>query len=158
MIDRITTVQDSLKDFIIKMLDLCEGSTDAKVFLYQDDPSMNCPTKTMLPPRIDQALGLNVKSFVLHDYCQQFARDVFYRGTTFNNKTQGSSSSMFRHLLFQTLGFPIVSVCHVLSKVGIGGPLRFCKDFDLRVAVQYYQNHFVQFFGQFSGRFFASLC
>ena len=39
MSDRITAVQDSLRGFVIKMLDLCEGSTDARVFLYQERTS-----------------------------------------------------------------------------------------------------------------------
>ena len=40
MSDRITAVQDSLRDFVIKMLDLCEGCTDARVFLYQVQPHL----------------------------------------------------------------------------------------------------------------------
>ena len=94
----------------------------------------------MLPPRINHALGINLKSFVLHDYSQQFAQDVFYGNTTFKNQTN-KESSMFKHMLLQTLGFPIVSLCHILSKVGIGGPLRLCKDYDLGIPINKLMSH-----------------
>ena len=111
------------------MLDLCEGSAEAKIFLYHDDNlgGTDCEVDTVLPPRINHALPLRFKSFVLHDYCQQFARDVFYGNTSLKNKNKGLAS-LLQQLLCLTLGFPFISICHILLQTGIGGPPRFCRD------------------------------
>ena len=97
----------------------------------------------MLPPRINQALDLNLKSFVLHDFCQQFARDVFNGRTALRSKTNTGST---RHQLLQTLGFPLFSLCHVLKKLGIGGPLRLCHDFDPTIPRNRLGSHAASYF------------
>ena len=99
----------------------------------------------MLPPRINQALDLNLKSFVLHDFCQQFARDVFNgRTALIRNKTNAGSTG--RSTIRQILGIPIFSLCHVLQRVGIGGPLRLCHNFELTIPRNRLVSHAASYF------------
>ena len=97
----------------------------------------------MLPPRINQALDLNLKSFVLHDFCQQFARDVFNGRTAIRSKTNTGST---RHQFLQTLGFPLFSLCHILKRVGLGGPLGLCHNFELAIPRNRLVSHAASYF------------
>ena len=54
--DRIKTIKATLKDFAIKMLELCQGTREAKLLLDQVDDSDDIDiTRTMMPPRINYA-------------------------------------------------------------------------------------------------------
>ena len=120
---KIDDITISLKEFAVKVLDLCQGTSEARLFLAQvDDPEDRSITDTMLPPRINHALQLRFKDFVLHDYCQQFARDVFFGKKSFslkNNRKSYMCSPRFQESLFLIFLMPLASISHSLSKFGI---------------------------------------
>ena len=123
MRDKINEITTSLKEFAVNVLDLCQGTSEAKIFLAQvDDLEDRSITGTKLPPRINHALQLRFKKFVLHDYCQQFARDVFFGKKSFslkNNRKSYICSPRFQESLFLILLMPLASISHSLSKFGI---------------------------------------
>ena len=127
---RFKTINASLKEFAIKMLELCQGTREAKLFLNQvDDPDDIDITRTMLPPRINFALKLHFKNFVLHDYCQQFANDVFYGKNMYSINNSGFLFH-FKRGLMSILLLPLASLCHSFSKFGA------CCPWDLEKSLQ----------------------
>ena len=123
LINKIEEISDLLKNFVIRMLDLCESSEEIRVFLNKDDNLGSISLKgTMRLPRINQAMQLNFKEFVNHDYCQQMARANFYQMTSFKNRKDGSLVLMW-HIFVQVLKTPFVCLGHSLAKVkGIINP------------------------------------
>ena len=118
MSERITIIKTSLEDFAVKLLELCPGTTEAKLFLDQiDDPDDIDITRTMLPPRINFALKLRFKKFVLHDYCQLLARDVIYGKDMCSINSSGFFSSQLQHALVSILRLPFACLYHSFSKL-----------------------------------------
>ena len=68
--------------------------------------------------------------------------DVLYEWSLRNK----NNTSTLKHQLLQTLGFPLFSLCHVLQRVGIGGPLRLCPDFDLATPRNRLVSHAASYF------------
>ena len=125
----LTLIKASLKEFALKMLELCQGTREAKLLLDQVDDSEDIDiTRTMLPPRINYALKLHFKKFVLHDYCQQFARDVFYGKNMYSLNNSGFLSN-FKQAIISILLLPLASLCHSFSK--------FCVCCDREQALEY---------------------
>ena len=117
MINKIEEIRTSAKDFLLKIFDLCENSGEIKTFLNKDDDLGGISLKgTMLLPRINQAMQLHFKEFVNHDYCQQEARRLFYRDTSFKNRTDGHFVLLERVCL-QALKTPFVCFGHTLAKL-----------------------------------------
>ena len=115
-INQIEVIRNSLKDFVLEMLHLCENSEEVETFLNKDDNLCGISLKgTMLLPRINQAMHLHFKEFVNHDYCQQVTRDTFYRQTPFKNRGDGNIALIGR-IMVQIVKTPFVCLLHSLTK------------------------------------------
>ena len=118
MSERIKSIKTSLEDFAVKFLELCPGTKEAKLFLEQiDDPDDVDITRTMLPPRINFALKLRFKKFVLHDYCQLLARDVIYGKDMSIINSSGYLITHIQNALVSILRLPLASLYHSFSKL-----------------------------------------
>ena len=117
MINKVDDINKSLKSFTTKMLDLCSGSEEITLFLKHDDNLEDVAVRgSNLLPRINQAIYLEFKEFVMHDSCQNVIRESYYGNTPFRKRTEGTLF-MLAHFLLQVVKTPFVCLGHSLAKV-----------------------------------------
>ena len=115
--NQIGEIKNSLKAFVLKMLQLCESWEEIETFFNKDDNLCGLSLKgTMLLPRINQAMQLHFKEFVNHDYCQQVMRDTFYHNTPLKNRGD-EDVVLIGRVIIQILKTPFVCLLHSLAKV-----------------------------------------
>ena len=126
-INKVKEINDSLKMFTTKMLDLCRGQKEIQLFLNQTD-NVSGQTQLKQFPRIDQAIRLNWQEFVNHDHCQQAVETNF-----FIPEGHGCIASA-KYILLQLIKMPFV--CIGYSMVNCVNTLKGREETSIRLAYQ----------------------
>ena len=123
--DRIKGIRRTLKEFTLKMIDLCEDLNEAEIFLNKDDGLLSVRgMKTMLP-RIGLALHLKNNKFIVHEYSQLIARKAFTGDRDFKNTRNKEDICSMVLLVLVT---PIICIAYSLNKNGLRLPCTWARN------------------------------
>ena len=114
--DRIKRIRRTLKEFTLKMIDLCEDLNEADIFLSKDDGLLSVRGKKTMLPRICLALHLKNNKFIVHEYSQLVARKYFTGEKDFKNTKNKENIFL---MVLQVLATPIICIAYTLNKNGL---------------------------------------
>ena len=120
--NKFNIVKNKSKEFIVKMLDCCENSEEAQLFLLHDYKIDHYFTDALINempyPRLEIAVADKHEEFVGHDYCQQILTQAWLRSDATGDIIQWQSSNMTVKMLYCLSCFIMYPV-HILAYIPV---------------------------------------
>ena len=115
---KFSIVKRESKEFIVKLLDCCENSEEARIFLLHDYKINHYFTDALINdmpyPRLEIAVADKHEEFVGHDYCQQILRQEWLQSDVTGDIIQWHSSKMHEKMFYYVLCVCLYPV-HILA-------------------------------------------
>ena len=120
--NKFSIVEKESKEFIVKMMDCCENSEEALLFMLHDYKIDHYFEESLINqmqyPRLEIAVTDKHEEFVGHDYCQQILTQAWLRSDVTRDIIQWSSSKMTVKMLYCLSCFIMYPV-HILTYIPV---------------------------------------